>query len=194
MGPKITVDSATLLNKGLEVIETVRLFGLTPDQVETVIHPQSVVHALVEFRDGSVLAQLSEPDMRLPVQYCLTYPDRVPSPVRRLSLHEAGRLDFHRPDPRRFPCLGLAYRALRLGPFAPCVLNAANEVAVAAFLARRIALGAIPRIISSALDKLAGVRAGQRATLQRLRQTEQDASAFAQEMVRRFGRHRKHER
>jgi 1-deoxy-D-xylulose-5-phosphate reductoisomerase len=138
MGRKITVDSATLMNKGLEVIETCRLFGLGPEQVETVIHPQSIVHSLVEFNDGSVLAQLSHPDMRLPLQYCLTWPERLPSLVRPLTLHEVGRLDFHFIRHSDFPCLALAYQALGSGPAATCALNAANQVAVSAFLGGRI--------------------------------------------------------
>lgn len=151
MGRKITIDSATLMNKGLEVIETCRLFGLSPDQVEPVIHPQSIVHSLVEFNDGSVLAQLSLPDMRLPLQYCLTWPDRVPSLTRTLDLAGIGRLDFHAVDRNRFPCLELAYRALRAGPAATCALNAANQVAVDAFIAGRILFGDIPGVISRAL-------------------------------------------
>jgi 1-deoxy-D-xylulose-5-phosphate reductoisomerase len=151
MGRKITVDSATLMNKGLEVIETCRLFGLRPDQVEPVIHPQSIVHSLVEFHDGSVLAQLSLPDMRLPLQYCLTWPDRTPSLTRTLDLARVGRLDFHAVNHDEFPCLRLAYRALKAGPAATCALNAANQVAVDAFIAGRIAFGDIPKVISCVL-------------------------------------------
>jgi 1-deoxy-D-xylulose-5-phosphate reductoisomerase len=151
MGRKITVDSATLMNKGLEVIETCRLFGLKPEQVVPVIHPQSVVHSLVEFSDGSVIAQLSLPDMRLPIQYALTWPDRSPSLTRTLDLARVGRLDFHAVDLARFPCLKLAYQALRAGPAATCALNAANQVAVDAFLAGGIAFGDIPRVIARVL-------------------------------------------
>lgn len=154
MGPKITVDSATMMNKGLEVIETCRLFGLGPEQVQTVIHPQSVVHSLVEFTDGSVLAQLSAPDMRLPLQYCLTWPHRVPSLVRPLNLTRVGRLEFHAVSPSRFPCLALAYRALRSGPAAPCALNAANQVAVEAFMAGRIRFGDISAVSARVLTRL----------------------------------------
>lgn len=154
MGRKITVDSATLMNKGLEVIETCRLFGLRPDQVEPVIHPQSIVHSLVEFNDGSVLAQLSLPDMRLPLQYCLTWPDRIPSLNRTLDLAGTGRLEFHAVDTRRFPCLELAYQALGTGPAATCALNAANQVAVDAFIADRIMFGDIPKVISQVLAAL----------------------------------------
>jgi 1-deoxy-D-xylulose-5-phosphate reductoisomerase len=154
MGRKITVDSATMMNKGLEVIETCRLFGLRADQVETVIHPQSIVHSLVEFKDGSILAQLSHPDMRLPLQYCLTWPERKPSLVRALSLHEVGRLDFHFVRHSNFPCLALAYKALASGQAATCALNAANQVSVEAFLEGGIAFGAIPAVISRVLRAL----------------------------------------
>ena len=151
MGRKITVDSATLMNKGLEVIETCRLFGLRPDQVEPVIHPQSIIHSLVEFHDGSVLAQLSLPDMRLPLQYCLTWPDRIPSLTGTLDLAAVGRLEFHAVNHDRFPCLKLAYRALNAGPAATCALNAANQVAVEAFIEDRIAFGDIPKVIARVL-------------------------------------------
>jgi 1-deoxy-D-xylulose-5-phosphate reductoisomerase len=158
MGRKITVDSATMMNKGLEVIETCRMFDLRPDQVEPVIHPQSVVHSLVEFNDGSVLAQLSPPDMRLPLQYCLTWPDRTPSLTRTLDLAGVGRLDFHPVNRNHFPCLELAYRALDAGPVATCALNAANQVAVEAFIDGRIAFGDIPRVIAQVLAGLPGSR------------------------------------
>jgi 1-deoxy-D-xylulose-5-phosphate reductoisomerase len=183
MGRKITVDSATLMNKGLEVIETCRLFGLRPDQVEPVIHPQSIVHSLVEFVDGSVLAQLSEPDMRLPLQYCLTWPDRVPSLVKALSLHEVGRLDFHFINPDDFPCLKLAYRALKAGPAATCALNAANQVAVEAFLDGRILFGAIPAVISAVLDALTAEKQPARATVSYLLRVESWAADQAQRQV-----------
>lgn len=152
MGRKITVDSATLMNKGLEVIETCGLFGLESRQVQPVIHPQSVVHSLVEFHDGSVLAQLSSPDMRLPLQYCLTWPDRTASLARTLDVAAVGRLEFHAIKPNRFPCLKLAYEALDAGPAATCALNAANQVAVESFIGGRIAFGDIPRVISRVLE------------------------------------------
>jgi 1-deoxy-D-xylulose-5-phosphate reductoisomerase len=158
MGRKITVDSATLMNKGLEVIETCRLFGLRPDQVEPVIHPQSIVHSLVEFNDGSVLAQLSPPDMRLPLQYSLTWPDRAPSLTRTLDLAAVGRLEFHAVNRDHFPCLKLAYRALEAGQAATCALNAANQVAVEAFIDDRIAFGDIPKTVTMVLDCLSESR------------------------------------
>ncbi len=156
MGRKITVDSATLMNKGLEVIETCRLFGLRADQVEPVIHPQSIVHSLVEFKDGSVLAQLSPPDMRLPLQYCLTWPERTPSLTRTLDLAGVGRLEFHAVNHEHFPCLKLAYSALDAGQAATCALNAANQVAVEAFIDGRISFGDIPKVIARVLANLSG--------------------------------------
>ncbi|HDQ98942.1 MAG TPA: 1-deoxy-D-xylulose-5-phosphate reductoisomerase [candidate division WOR-3 bacterium] len=152
MGRKITVDSATMMNKGLEIIETARLFGLEPRQVEAVIHPQSLVHSLVEFNDGSMLAQLARPDMRLPIQYALTWPDRLASPVGPLDLAAPGRLDFESISPGRFPCYALARRALETGPAATCALNAANEVAVEAFLAGRLRFGRIAEAVAAVLD------------------------------------------
>ena len=179
MGRKITVDSATLMNKGLEVIETCRLFGLRPDQVEPVIHPQSIVHSLVEFNDGSVLAQLSLPDMRLPLQYCLTWPDRTPSLTRTLDLARVGRLEFHAVERGLFPCLKLAYRALASGPAATCALNAANQVAVDAFIEGRVAFGDIPKITSRVLDGLDAARQPARPGIARLLRTESWAAAQA---------------
>lgn len=151
MGRKITVDSATLMNKGLEVIETARLFGLTADRIDTVIHPQSIVHSLVEFTDGSMVAQLSTPDMRLPVQYALSWPQRSPTLLRPLAIEKGLNLEFEPVNTRLFPCLQLAYAALRSGQSATCALNAVNEVAVSAFLNSQIELGDIPRIISTVL-------------------------------------------
>ena len=152
MGPKITVDSATLMNKGLEVIETHHYFDLPYDRIEVVVHPQSLVHSLVEFVDHSVMAQISEPDMCLPIQYALTYPERLPSTVPALDLVRAGALTFESPDLERFPCLRLAREAGEEGGTAPAVLNAANEVAVEAFLQGRIGFPDIPRIIEKCLS------------------------------------------
>jgi 1-deoxy-D-xylulose-5-phosphate reductoisomerase len=147
MGRKISVDSATLMNKGLELIEACRLFRVTPDQVQVVIHPQSVVHSLVEYTDGSVLAQLGNPDMRTPIAHALAWPERIESGVKSLDLFDIARLDFQRPDMQRFPCLRLAYEAAAAGGTAPAILNAANEVAVAAFLEGRAGFNDISRII-----------------------------------------------
>ncbi|MEW6330060.1 MAG: 1-deoxy-D-xylulose-5-phosphate reductoisomerase [Pseudomonadota bacterium] len=158
MGRKISVDSATLMNKGLELIEACWLFGLPPDQVEIVIHPQSVIHSLVEYVDGSVLAQLGNPDMRTPIAHALAWPERIESGVKSLNLLEVGRLDFSAPDLDRFPCLRLAYEAARGGGTMPAILNAANEVAVQAFLDRRIGFTDIPRVIEHALSNLPASR------------------------------------
>ena len=138
MGAKITIDSATLMNKALEIIEARWLFGLEPDKIRVLVHPQSIVHSIVEFQDGSMICQLGPPDMRIPIQYALTYPRRRPLPLDRLQLAEVATLTFHEPDPVRFPALRLAYQVLRQGGTAPAVLNAANEVAVAAFLQEKI--------------------------------------------------------
>ena len=152
MGAKISVDSATLMNKGLELIEAHYLFGLAPDRIDVVIHPQSVIHSLVEFVDGSVLAQLGSPDMRIPIAYALAWPERIPTPAQRLDLLEIARLDFEHPDLTRFPALRLAREALEAGGSAPIVLNAANEAAVASFLAGEIAFTEIARIVERSLE------------------------------------------
>ena len=152
MGRKITVDSATLMNKGLEVIEAHWLFGVTADQIDVVIHPQSVVHSMVELTDGSIIAQLGVTDMRLPIQYACSYPDRWSAALPSLDLARCGRLDFLYPAHDRFPCLGLAYRALRADGSMPVVLNAANEVAVATFLGGKLGFTAIPRVIEKTMD------------------------------------------
>ena len=151
MGRKISVDSASMMNKGLEVIEAHWLFACPPEQIQVVVHPQSVIHSLVEYTDGSVLAQLGNPDMRTPIAYALAYPERIDAGVPSLDLFQIARLDFEAPDFDRFPCLELAYEALRAGGTAPAVLNAANEVAVAAFLDRRLPFLGIPRLIEATL-------------------------------------------
>jgi 1-deoxy-D-xylulose-5-phosphate reductoisomerase len=152
MGKKVTIDSATLMNKGLEVIEAHWLFGLRVAQVDVIVHPQSIIHSLVEYVDGSLLAQLGVPDMRMPIQYALTYPERRPSAVARLSLEDLATLSFEAVDREKFPCLDLAYEAALAGGSSPTVLNAANEVAVHRFLARRIGFDEIPSLIRKALD------------------------------------------
>jgi len=152
MGRKITIDSATLMNKGLEVIEAHWLFGVSADQIDVVIHPQSVVHSMVELIDGSVIAQLSVTDMRLPIQYAFSYPERWSSPLPPVDLARVGRLDFHAPDTAAFPCLRLAYRALAGGDSLPVVLNAANEVAVQRFLEGRLAFPSIAAIVEQTMD------------------------------------------
>lgn len=153
MGSKITVDSATLMNKGLEAIEAHHLFGVPMEKISIVIHPQSIVHSLVEFSDGALLAQLSHPDMRLPIQYAMTYPGRLPTKLKKLNLEEVGRLDFAEPDFSRFPCLQLALSAGKKGGTAPAVLSAANEEAVAAFLQKKISFMSICRVVSTVLAR-----------------------------------------
>ncbi len=155
MGRKISVDSATMMNKGLEVIEAHWLFNAPADSIQVVVHPQSVIHSMVQYVDGSVLAQLGNPDMRTPIAYGLAYPERIEAGVAPLDLFKIARLDFVEPDFERFPCLALAYRALRAGGTAPTLMNAANEVAVEAFLNQRIAFLDIPRLIADVLDKVA---------------------------------------
>ena len=151
MGPKITIDSATLMNKGLEVIEAYWLFNALPEQIEVVVHPQSVIHSMVEYIDGSILAQLGNPDMRTPIAYGLGYPERLSSGVSSLDLLTTARLDFCAPDTIRFPCLRIAYDALNAGGTAPAILNAANEMAVEAFLAEKIGFMDIPNVIDGVL-------------------------------------------
>jgi 1-deoxy-D-xylulose-5-phosphate reductoisomerase len=152
MGPKITIDSATLMNKALEVIEARWLFGLPPERIEVIIHPESIVHSFVEFKDGSVLAQLSPPDMRLPIQYALTYPERVPGPARRLNWRELSAWHFEQPDHETFPALQLGYEVARRGGTCGAVLNAANEAAVERFLQGDLNFLDIPRVCRAALD------------------------------------------
>lgn len=159
MGRKISVDSATLMNKGLEVIESAWLFGLQGSAIEVVVHPQSVVHSLVEYCDGSVLAQLASPDMRVPIAHALAWPERHASGAQALDLFDVARLEFERPDRTRFPCLDLAYRALGAGGTAGAILNAANEVAVQAFLDGRLAFGGIAQVVQAALDAQPAVAA-----------------------------------
>ena len=154
MGRKISVDSASMMNKGLEVIEAHWLFNVPPEQIEVVIHPQSVVHSLVQYVDGSVIAELGNPDMRTPIAHALAYPERIASGVAALDLFKIAELRFERPDFERFPCLGLAYRALREGDSAPATLNAANEIAVQAFLDGVIGFTMIPKVIGSVMDLL----------------------------------------
>ncbi len=153
MGPKITVDSSTLMNKGLEVIEAHELFGVPYDRIEVVVHPQSVIHSMVEFTDGSTIAQLSLPDMRLPIGYALAWPDRIGTPFGRIDWATLHRLDFALPDTGTFRCLALAYDAGRAGGAVPCWLNAANEVAVEAFLAGRLAWLDIPAVLEAVLSR-----------------------------------------
>ena len=158
MGKKITVDSATLMNKGLETLEAHYLFGVPFDKIQIVIHRQSIVHSAVEFEDGSIIAQLSHPDMCLPIQYALTYPERKPCPIPRLDFAQMNRLDFSAPDFRKFPCLGLALNAGRAGGTMPAVLSASNETAVHAFLGRKIRFTDIARVVEKVLESHGKIR------------------------------------
>jgi len=181
MGRKITIDSATLMNKGLEVIEAHWLFGVRADQIDVVIHPQSVVHSMVELTDGSMLAQLGITDMRLPIQYAFSYPERWPAPLPSLDLARAGRLEFEVPDTAAFPCLRLAYRALEAARSLPVVLNAANEMAVERFLDGRISFLSIPHVIEKTME---AHRAEEVATLASVRAVDGWAREYSQEIAR----------
>jgi len=183
MGRKITIDSATLMNKGLEVIEAHWLFDLPGDRIDVVIHPQSIVHSMVELNDGSVIAQLGGADMRLPIQYACSYPDRWEAPVARLDLTATGRLDFHKPDFDRFPCLRLAYRALESGPSHAVVLNAANEVAVASYLDEKLSFPSIACVIEQTMDAHSAVPA---ATLEAVREVDRWARRYSQDVAQGF--------
>jgi 1-deoxy-D-xylulose-5-phosphate reductoisomerase len=184
MGRKISVDSATMMNKGLEVIEARWLFGLEPDRIEVVIHPQSVIHSMVEYVDGSVLAQLGNPDMRTPIAHALAYPERIASGVRSLDLAAIGRLDFEKPDLVRFRCLEVAYHALRAGGSAPAILNAANEIAVAAFLEGRIRFNEIAQVVERVLDDTS---ASQPGNLEDVLMIDEGARRSATDVVRAMG-------
>jgi 1-deoxy-D-xylulose-5-phosphate reductoisomerase len=152
MGKRITIDSATLMNKGLEVIEARWLFDIPAQKIDIMVHPQSIMHSMVEFVDGSVVGQLGTADMRQPIQYALTYPDRVHSPLPPLDWASVSRLDFVLPDRKKFPCIELAYKAIQMGGTAPAVLNAADEIAVQAFLDRKIPFSSISSVVAAALD------------------------------------------
>jgi len=183
MGRKISVDSATMMNKGLEVIEAHWLFNASADDIQVVVHPQSVIHSLVQYVDGTVLAQMGNPDMRTPIAYALAYPQRIASGVAALDLFKVATLDFVAPDFERFPCLALAYQALRVAGTAPTVMNAANEIAVAAFLDKQIAFLAIPRLIE---DVLAGLPVSDVNTLDDVLNADGAARAAALEWVSRM--------
>lgn len=180
MGQKISVDSATMMNKGLELIEACWLFNAQPEQIEVVVHPQSVIHSMVEYADGSVLAQLGNPDMRTPIAHALAWPERIASGVASLDIIATARLDFCRPDSERFPCLRLAAEAARRGGTAPAMLNAANEVAVAAFLERRLAFTDIPRVIEAVMTQL---EVAEPVSLDVVQSADSQARALAQSLV-----------
>lgn len=180
MGRKISVDSATMMNKGLELIEACWLFNVRPEQVQVVIHRQSVIHSLVDYVDGSVLAQLGNPDMRTPIANALSWPERIESGVDSLNLFDIARLDFEEPDTQRFPCLRIAYDAIQQGGTATSILNAANEIAVEAFLDNRLVFTAIPNVIE---ETLAGVKAAEAKTLDDVLAADAASRAFARQLV-----------
>jgi len=180
MGKRITIDSATLMNKGFEVIEAHWLFGLEPKQIEVLIHPQSTVHSLVEFVDGSVVAQLAPPDMRIPIQYALTFPERVASNGFALDWRSVQKLDFRPPNEKKFRCLRLARQALEAGGSLPCVLNAADEVAVKSFLERKIRFPQIPELIERVLDASAPIAL---RSVEEVRACDRDARAYAERVL-----------
>jgi len=188
MGGRITIDSATLMNKGLEIIEARWLFGFPSEQIDVLIHPESAIHSMVEFKDGSVMAQMSVPDMRLPIQYALDYPDRLATDgeMPRLDLLALGELHFAAPDTRRFPCLELARQALRAGGSLPCALNAADEVAVEAFVAERLRFSEIPRVIESVMEQTP--HAGTIDSLDEMLDCDQAARRRAREVVAKLAR------
>jgi 1-deoxy-D-xylulose-5-phosphate reductoisomerase len=180
MGRKISVDSATMMNKGLEVIEAHWLFHASPEKIRVVLHPQSVIHSMVEYIDGSVLAQLGNPDMRTPIAHALAWPERIESGVGSLDLFEVAQLDFEAPDSRRFPCLDLAFEAIKTGGTAPAILNAANEIAVAAFLDEKLAFTDIATVVDGTLQKLSSEQAD---SLDRILTVDQEARKVAEQLV-----------
>jgi 1-deoxy-D-xylulose-5-phosphate reductoisomerase len=184
MGPKITIDSATLMNKGLELIEARHLFALEPNELDVVVHAQSVVHGLVEFRDGSVIAQMGSPDMRIPIAHCLAYPARMATPAQRLDLARISALTFEEPDPVRFPALRIARHALNAGGAAPTVLNAANEIAVAEFLGGRLGFAGIPALVEATLEAVArSGTVGEPQSVEQAVAIDHDARAMAARLL-----------
>jgi 1-deoxy-D-xylulose-5-phosphate reductoisomerase len=180
MGDKVTIDSSTLINKGFEMIEAKWLFGVEPEQIEVLIHPQSIIHSMVQFEDGAVMAQLGQPDMRIPIQYAFSYPHRLKSGLEPLNFFEIGQLTFEKPDTDRFPSLGYAYEAVREGGNMPCILNAANEVAVSLFLQERIGFLQMSRLIEQALQQVPFVK---EPTLDDYLQTDQETRQIIKDLV-----------
>ena len=185
MGAKISVDSATMMNKGLELIEARHLFALPPDRFRILVHPQSVVHSMVEYRDGSVLAQLGTPDMRTPIAHALAWPERMETPCERLDLVRIATLDFEAPDLERFPALALARRALEQGGAKPAILNAANEIGVASFLESRIGFLDIASLVG---DVLAAFAPGEPSSIEEVLEIDREARRLAAEMAGKYGR------
>ena len=182
MGAKVTIDSASLMNKGLELIEARWLFNVEPQDIEVIIHPQSIIHSMVQFSDGCVMAQLSQPDMRLPIQYALSYPQRIDLNTQRIDFAQLAQLTFEKPDLDRFPCLGLAYSALEKGGNATCMMNGANEVAVAAFLEGKIRFVDIPEIIAETMARCSFVA---QPDLDAIYSTDFEAKRIASEIIER---------
>lgn len=180
MGAKVTIDSASMMNKGFEMIEARWLFGVPPERIEVVVHPQSIVHSMVQFRDGSVKAQLGLPDMHLPISHALSWPERLPGAEKPLSLHDYARLEFEAPDFERFPLLGYAFEAIAAGGTAPCVLNAANEIAVAAFLKGRLKFTDMPRLVRRVMDDLPPIEAKDLAVIEA---TDHEARTLAHRLL-----------
>ena len=181
MGAKVTIDSASLMNKGLELIEARWLFNVDPQDIEVVIHPQSIIHSMVQFSDGCVMAQLSQPDMRLPIQFALSYPERIDLNAERIDFARLAQLNFEKPDLERFPCLGLAYGALEKGGNATCIMNGANEVAVAAFLEGRLRFMQIPEIIATTLARCSFVA---QPDLDAIYRTDIEAKRIASDLIK----------
>ena len=183
MGPKVSIDSATMMNKGLEMIEASRLFGISPDKIEIVIHPQSIVHSMVQFTDGSVKAQMSHPDMRLPILYALAFPERAPLEIKRLEFGTMEPLSFHKPDYENFPCLNIAYYAAIQGGNYPCVMNAANEVAVKSFLSRSISFTEIANVIENVLS---GTKFVANPDIEEIFHTDKEAREKASKLIKTY--------
>lgn len=183
MGCKVTIDSATMMNKGLEVIEAKWLFGLDPSRIEVIVHPQSIIHSLVQFADGSLKAQMGLPDMRLPIQYALTYPDRLVSSFPRFNFTDYPQLTFQKPDPESFRCLALAYLAMEIGGNIPCIMNAADEIAVHAFLRDEISFLQIPELIEQCMNEAVFIK---NPTYENLLESDLAARNLAEEIVRKM--------
>ncbi|MHC1689570.1 MAG: 1-deoxy-D-xylulose-5-phosphate reductoisomerase [Bacteroidales bacterium] len=180
MGEKVTVDSASMMNKGLEMIEARWLFNIVPENIEIIVHPQSIIHSMVQFSDGSVTAQMSTPDMRLPIQYALTYPFRADLDTKRVDFAKLARFEFHSPDHEKFPCIGMAYEAIKKGGNIPCAMNAANEIAVEAFLNGKIQFVSIPKIIENVII---GTEFVAEPTLEDIYKTNDQARALATKLI-----------
>lgn len=180
MGEKVTVDSASMMNKGLEMIEARWLFNIVPENIEIIVHPQSIIHSMVQFSDGSVTAQMSTPDMRLPIQYSLTYPFRADLDTKRVDFAKLARFEFHSPDHEKFPCIGMAYEAIKKGGNIPCAMNAANEIAVEAFLNGKIQFVSIPKIIENVII---GTEFVAEPTLEDIYKTNDQARALATTLI-----------